>query len=306
MYSNLSTPWKSLYFLAIPAVWGIIYTNTSCFAEYFAFNETAMINYPITKLIICFAFFFSAAMTCICHTISMFTDPGTINYKLVSTLKDKEVTFCKKCDKKRPMRAHHCSTCGKCILKMDHHCPWIFNCVGYNNQKYFFLFLSYATFGDFVSFIILLFRILDSSFVEMIVHPKRKINIHSDYIFLEVLKALKDPLWIILGTCLSFSMTVAIGALLFRQIYLISRNVTNVETTIYEDNDECPYYAYKDRWFMFKTVIGLKQRWKWFFPIFEGNKYNNGYTYETPYQRIAKKKEKKEKKKSCCSCEKCC
>lgn len=29
---------------------------------------------------------------------------------------------CDKCDSFKPLRAHHCSVCGKCVLKMDHHC----------------------------------------------------------------------------------------------------------------------------------------------------------------------------------------
>ncbi|XP_001632888.3 palmitoyltransferase ZDHHC15B isoform X2 [Nematostella vectensis] len=54
------------------------------------------------------------------------------------------VRYCDICCHIKPDRCHHCSMCRKCILKMDHHCPWVNNCVGYSNYKFFLLFLFYA------------------------------------------------------------------------------------------------------------------------------------------------------------------
>ena len=55
--------------------------------------------------------------------------------------------YCKHCDCFKPPRAHHDSVSGKCVLHMDHFCPWMSNCVGYENYRPFVLFLVYMFIG---------------------------------------------------------------------------------------------------------------------------------------------------------------
>ena len=85
------------------------------------------------------------------------------------------IRYCRKCSQFKPARCHHCSVCeffgmkkfpffcisilkrgiislffsglvpgGRCVLKMDHHCIWVVNCVGALNYKYFLLFLVWT------------------------------------------------------------------------------------------------------------------------------------------------------------------
>ncbi|KAB1218956.1 putative protein S-acyltransferase 14 [Morella rubra] len=63
---------------------------------------------------------------------------------LPANLANQRIRFCRKCNQLKPPRCHHCSVCGRCVLKMDHHCVWVVNCVGALNYKYFLLFLFYT------------------------------------------------------------------------------------------------------------------------------------------------------------------
>ncbi|PYI34024.1 zf-DHHC-domain-containing protein [Aspergillus indologenus CBS 114.80] len=110
-----------------------------------------------------------------CYTVAVFTDPGTPlkpsnsrsqheysalpvtelpHYTAYTVNSTGGSRFCKKCQCPKPDRAHHCSTCKRCVLKMDHHCPWLATCVGLYNYKAFLLFLIYTSVFCWVDFLV--------------------------------------------------------------------------------------------------------------------------------------------------------
>lgn len=63
------------------------------------------------------------------------------------------VSKCGKCDSQpvKPVRTHHCRSCKRDIMVMDHHCPWINNCVGLRNYAYFLLYVTYMFVATFLA-----------------------------------------------------------------------------------------------------------------------------------------------------------
>lgn len=68
----------------------------------------------------------------------------------------------------KPMRAHHCRICNTCVLGYDHHCPWVGQCVGARNRRFFVVFLFWSSLYTLYTFGLLIATIVHE------LHPHSK------------------------------------------------------------------------------------------------------------------------------------
>lgn len=122
--------------------------------------------------------------------------------------------WCKKCKNYKPERAHHCKTCRTCVLKMDHHCPWTMNCVGFGNMPHFMRFLVWVEFTT--SFGLW-------HFVKRISFYYYNANLPA-YLF-----SITELIFVIVLTALDFFVLLTITILLIRCIYAITFGRTQIE-----------------------------------------------------------------------------
>ncbi|CAM8899010.1 hypothetical protein QQ045_005330 [Rhodiola kirilowii] len=116
---------------------------------------------------------------------------------------------CDKCHTYKPPRAHHCRICRRCILRMDHHCVWINNCVGHWNYKSFVNLVFYATVGSLYTTVMIIWCALQEGL---------------DFAESTALK----PLYVAYGI-LAVALNLVLGTLLGWHIYLILHNMTTIE-----------------------------------------------------------------------------
>lgn len=125
--------------------------------------------------------------------------------------------MCGLCNTPKPPRSHHCSTCKRCFLKMDHHCVWLDNCVGFGNYKYFYCLLFWATF---------MCGFVFGATLEVLIQQL----VYDDLEGVSVV-------WLIL-TIFSFALGVSTLMLLGYHSYLISKGMTTIEHIELNEEEE--------------------------------------------------------------------
>ena len=170
--------------------------------------------------------------------------------------------YCVQCDALKAPRSHHCRKCNRylsdkqlpfmfllrlsllgcvfcsCVMKMDHHCPWINNCVGHRNHMSFTLFVFFAPLGCIHAACVLapslyraLYRVKNAITTQTIcffvcVCLKSLFSLQNYYILHGVrnvpLVRLTPPFFFagLLGFSLAIGVTIAVGVLFFIQVWL--------------------------------------------------------------------------------------
>lgn len=156
----------------------------------------------------------------------------------------------------KPYRAHHCRVCDRCVLKMDHHCIFLAQCIGHFNYKYFCLFVVYA--------------ILACTFYVAVSIPASSLLGPVSYLEWYSIQAILTAISVLA----TFVLLVMLVIFWSTHIKLILNCQTTIEYIKAQSLDHGEPVLTKLR-----RVFG-DEFWTWFFPI--GRPSESGYEWDDP------------------------
>lgn len=139
--------------------------------------------------------------------------PEFLSRRSITSKRDGRFRLCRTCHVWKPDRCHHCSACNRCILRMDHHCPWLPDCVGFRNQKYFIQFLMYAT--------LYAFNVLIFDTIQLYIW------FHQGDYERQLIDLVLFSVWL-----LAFAVSIALSCFTGFSIYQVAHNQTTIELHI--------------------------------------------------------------------------
>ncbi|XP_011039088.1 PREDICTED: probable protein S-acyltransferase 12 isoform X1 [Populus euphratica] len=165
--------------------------------------------------------------------------------------------FCNHCQNGKPPRCHHCSVCQRCVLKMDHHCVWVVNCVGARNYKFFLLFLLSTSFFSLKLYTFMVTTMDTLALLPGFINFFGKAKNHSS--------SPGDLAVIFLAFVLNLAFALSLLCFLVMHASLVSSNTTSIE--VYEKKGAARWKYDLGRKKNFEQVFGTKKA-LWFFPLF--------------------------------------